>query len=268
MYILNYYRKGKTNVEKLCNYFTNKLYYCFYDSKSKKLKNKNNTELKWNLLKNVSKLRNYSKEYKEFSKNCYLSNLFLKDAFEKISSGKLNREKKDNNIDTNLSCEEKNEFENNINITVNSFLNKDIDFVCEDDNNNLIKHKRKKPEKEESIISKKEEKKNYIENNRIKNAMDFLPPNLSENENIFIIESGNKFTFKLDYQQEIGTLLKINNINNITRGIFPIHCLFGNYDYAILYICLKEISAILVYFSQKEEKLLLYDLTQKKIIKN
>ena len=66
MYILNYYRKGKTNVERLCNYYTNKLYYCFYDHKSKKLKNKNNTELKWSLLKNVSKIRNYTKFRKNY----------------------------------------------------------------------------------------------------------------------------------------------------------------------------------------------------------
>jgi hypothetical protein len=112
-YILNYYRKGITNVERLCNYYANKLYYCFFDNKNKKLRNKNNIELKWSLLKTVGKLRNYSKKYKEFSKNSYLSNLFLKDAYERISMGKLNKENeeeiKDNSVFLNAEEKKKSE---------------------------------------------------------------------------------------------------------------------------------------------------------------
>ena len=240
-YILNYYRKGITNVERLCNYYVNKLYYCFYDNKNKKLRNKNNIELKWSLLKTVGKLRNYSKIYKEFSKNSYLSNLFLKDAYERISLGKLNKENEEDIIN-------------------NSFLNKNIDFVYEQ-NNNLTNNKRKRAclNKDELNISKKD-KKDYIENNKIKKVIDFLPDNLNQNEKIFVDKNEDKYTFKKNYQLLIEDLLKKNNINNIIRGIFPITCLFGNDDYAILYIGLKEENAILVYFSKEKEKLLLYDL--------
>ena len=272
MYILNYYRKGTTNVEKLCNYYTNKLYYCFYDSKSNKLRNRNSSELQWSLLKKFAKVKNFSKSYKEFIKNSYLSNLLLEDSFNKMSSELLKIENKDknNNIENNLSEEEKKEIFNKINITVNSFLNKDINFVYEDNNNDKIFiNKKTMPNKQELGNSKKDKKKNYIEKNKIKQVVDFLPKDLSEKEKKFIIQKGDNYTFITHLQQKIEKKIKNIKINNLIRGFFPINCLFVNHEYAILYIGFKgeSESAILAYFSKDEEKILLFDLINEKDIK-
>ena len=78
-------------------------------------------------------------------------------------------------------------------INVNSFLNKNIDFVYEQ-NNNLINNKRKRASlnKGELNISKKD----YIENNKIKKVIDFLPDNLNQNKKIFVDKNEDKYTFK------------------------------------------------------------------------
>ena len=70
-------------------------------------------------------------------------------------------------------------------INVNSFLNKNIDFVYEQ-NNNLINNKRKRASlnKGELNISKKD----YIENNKIKKVIDFLPDNLNQNKKYLSIK--------------------------------------------------------------------------------
>ena len=145
-------------------------------------------------------------------------------------------------------------------INVNSFLNKNIGFVYEQ-NNTLINNKRKRAclNKDELNISKKN-KNDYIENNKIKKVIDFLPENLNQNEKKFVYKIEDKYSFKKKYQLLIADLLNKNNISNIIRGIFPITCLFGNDDYAILNIGLKEENVILVYFSKEKEKLLFYDL--------
>lgn len=260
IYILNFQRKGMTNVEKLCNYYTNKLYFAFYDSKDDTLKNKNNQILKWNLIKDVAKIGHLSEEYNNFNKYTYMINLSLNDAYENISNLILKNEK-GKGVFPEIDDKEKEKIKDEIKITANSFLNKEIDVMIGDKAFTKKKTKREEDKNEKPKIQEEKEI-----NNKIKKINDFLPKELNKFEMNYIYSESNIFFMKNEYEETVKKILKITKTKNLKRGLFLPICLYDNDNIAIIYFNTKKEQIVLSKYSKTENEILFYDMKTKNLI--
>ena len=218
MYILYLQRKGTTQVEKLCNYYNNNLYWCYYEPKNNKLYNKNMGELKWDLIKKNCRIINYSEDFKNFNKTSYYIKEINHSILQKITASKLKKET-EIEIKSIQNNERKKEIIENLKLNIMTNFDNNVKIEYLNKKRRRKKHIAKRLIKTKKNIEKRLLKKKYIESNSL-HKFNELIPGFSELEKKYIIkniDNGN-YTITDQFKILLFNILGINNVEIIERN--------------------------------------------------
>ena len=272
IYILYFFRRGLVKVEKLCNQYTNNLYYCYYNPETKELLNKRAQKLRWSTIKQNCKIIKLSKDIINYNKTLYYSDEVKDEINEKLLNLKINREKNDNSFENVMEEEEKNLIQKKLKynaITYNISKLKTVDdekftekkSLSFKENSDIITTASSTKKKNQI---KSEKKKYYLEESKLKHISDLIPQiNDFEKKNI----QGINNYLNESLASKIKKLFSIDkNIIINGRNFYNIQHIINQNNVFLLYYNAIKNELILAYNDDIKKAIILYDLIKKEKI--